>query len=274
ALYPKERYPLGHPLLAPSFNSLGGLLRAQGNYEEARQYYERALEMLRGLYPQARYPQGHPYLAFGLSNMGDLLQTEGKYTEAWPFLIQAADIAHDLAEVFLAATSEAEALDYMAQLPKVRNNLISTSLHLPESSEAAYARVWRGKAAVARTLQHRQAVLVDLAKNDPATRQTLEAWQQCRRQLARLLRAPANPNRPKAPKRPPPEEGAAGPPPARAPPRVRPPAEARSEPPHPAARGPPRPHGRARSGPVHPVRAGPPGQGQERRTPHAQLCGL
>ena len=53
--------------------------------------------------------------------MGDLLQTEGKDTEAWPFLIQAVDISHGLAEVFLAATSEAEALDYLAQLPTFRN---------------------------------------------------------------------------------------------------------------------------------------------------------
>ena len=73
--------------------------------------------------------------------------------------------------------------------------MISTSLHLPESSEAAYARVWHGKAAIARTLRRRQAFLFDLAKTDPATRQTIEAWQESRRQLARLLRAPSNPDR-------------------------------------------------------------------------------
>src|SRR5262249_41909171 len=72
---------------------------------------------------------------------------------------------------------------------------ISTSLHLPESAEAAYARVWRGKAAIARTLQRRQASLFDLAKTDPATRQAIAAWQESRRQLARLLRAPSDPDR-------------------------------------------------------------------------------
>ena len=32
ALYPKDRYPQGHPDLAPSLNNLGALLQAQGDY--------------------------------------------------------------------------------------------------------------------------------------------------------------------------------------------------------------------------------------------------
>jgi CHAT domain-containing protein/Tfp pilus assembly protein PilF len=194
-LYPRGRYPQGHPRLALGLNNLGGLLEAQGNYAEARGYLQRALEMDQALYPKEQYPQGHPDLELGLCSLGHLLRNEGKYPEAWPFLIQAADLSQDLAEVFLAATSEAEALDYLAQLPSNWGSLLSSSLHLPESAEAAYARVWRGKAAVARTLQRRQAFLFDLAKTDSATRQTIEAWQECRRQLARLLRAPSNPDR-------------------------------------------------------------------------------
>ena len=74
--------------------------------------------MHQGPLPQERYPQGHPDLALGLSNLGHLLRTEGKYTEAWPFLIQAADISHDLAEVFLAATSEAEGSTTWPSFPR------------------------------------------------------------------------------------------------------------------------------------------------------------
>ncbi len=194
-LYPKEQNPQGHPLLARSLNNLGALLEAQGNYGEARGYLQRALEMDQALYPKEQYPQGHPNLELGLSNLGHLIRNEGNYTEAWPFLIRATDLSHDLAEVFLASTSEAEALDYLAQLPANWGILLSSSLHMPESSEAAYARVWRGKAAVARTLQRRQAFLFDLAKTNSATRQTIEAWQESRQQLARLLRAPSNPGR-------------------------------------------------------------------------------
>ena len=35
SLYPKERYPQGHPSLATSLSSLGVVLQAQGAYGEA-----------------------------------------------------------------------------------------------------------------------------------------------------------------------------------------------------------------------------------------------
>jgi hypothetical protein len=48
-LYPKEKYPQGHPLLADSLDSLGFLVHAQGNYAEALGYSKRALEMRQDL---------------------------------------------------------------------------------------------------------------------------------------------------------------------------------------------------------------------------------
>ena len=70
SLYPKARYPQGHPDLAISLNNLGALLQAQGSYGEARGYFERALAMHQSLYPKDRYPQGHPDLAISLNNLG------------------------------------------------------------------------------------------------------------------------------------------------------------------------------------------------------------
>ena len=82
ALYPKDRFPHGHPDLANSLNNLGLLLKAQGDYGEARGYLERALAMNEALYPKDRYPQGHPDLATSLNNLGALLQAQGDYGEA------------------------------------------------------------------------------------------------------------------------------------------------------------------------------------------------
>ena len=79
ALYPKERYPQGHPDLATSLNNMGLLLQKQGNYGEARGYLQRALEMVQALYPKERYPQGHPDLAPSLNNLGGVLQAQGNY---------------------------------------------------------------------------------------------------------------------------------------------------------------------------------------------------
>jgi tetratricopeptide (TPR) repeat protein len=189
ALYPKEQYPQGHPDLAISLNNLGSLLDTQGSYDEARGYYQRALAMRQALYPKEQYPQGHPHLAQDLNNLGRLVWAEGSAGEAWGLLQQAVDMQQDLADLLVAVTAEAEALDYLAQLPRARDHLIAVSLHVPDSDAAAYARVWRGKAAVARILRRRQAALVRLAAANPDTRQTVEAWRDTRGRLARLLLA-------------------------------------------------------------------------------------
>src|SRR5260370_36526095 len=47
ALYPKEKYPQGHPYLASSLNNLGCLLRAQGEYARAEPFCREALKMYR-----------------------------------------------------------------------------------------------------------------------------------------------------------------------------------------------------------------------------------
>jgi len=45
SLYPKDRYPQGHPDLAQSLNNLGFLLQVQGEYAKAEPYYRDALAM-------------------------------------------------------------------------------------------------------------------------------------------------------------------------------------------------------------------------------------
>ena len=82
ALYPKERYPQGHPDLAMSLNNLGLVLSDRGPTARRRGYFERALAMYEALYPKERYPQGHPDLAISLNNLGLLFQTQGDYGEA------------------------------------------------------------------------------------------------------------------------------------------------------------------------------------------------
>ncbi len=192
ALYPKEQYALGHPDLAFSVNSLGDLLADQGAYGEARAYYERALGMFQALYPKAQFPQGHPSLADSLANLGALFHAQRADAEARPVLQQAVDMQQDLADILLAATSEAESRNYLAQLPVTRDLLISASLHLPGSDDSTYARVWRGKAALTRVLRQRQAALFPLATLDLATRHNLEAWRDTRSQLARSMLATAD----------------------------------------------------------------------------------
>ncbi len=60
---PRTGIRTGTPTWPRSLNNLGSLLQDQGDYGEARGYYERALAMDQALYPKDRYPQGHPDLA-------------------------------------------------------------------------------------------------------------------------------------------------------------------------------------------------------------------
>jgi tetratricopeptide (TPR) repeat protein len=88
-LYPKEKYPDGHPDLATSLNNLGGLLQARGEYAQAEPFYRDALAMSRKLCPKDKYRDGHRDLAISLSNLGTLLKARGQYAKAEPFLRDA-----------------------------------------------------------------------------------------------------------------------------------------------------------------------------------------
>jgi len=192
SLYPKSRYPQGHLELARSLNAMGVLLVAQGSYGEARVYYELALAMRQAFYPKAGHPQGDPDLADSLENLGELLQAQGSYGEAAVLFRQGTDMRQVLARTLLAATSEAEAISYLAQMHPTRDGLVSVSLRLPASDEDTYRRIWNGKSGLTQMLHDRQAATLWRAGTDPALQKTVTAWREARSRLARLILATAD----------------------------------------------------------------------------------
>jgi len=76
-----------HPDTALSLNSLGYLLRAQGDLAGARLYFERAL----AIREKARGPD-HPDTALSLSNLGYLLKAQGDLAGARPYYERALAI--------------------------------------------------------------------------------------------------------------------------------------------------------------------------------------
>jgi tetratricopeptide (TPR) repeat protein len=143
-LNPKEQYPRGHPRLATSLNNLGFLLQAQGEYARAEPFYQDALAMYQALYPKAQYPQGHPHLARKLNTLGSLFKEQGEYTRALNYFEQALDMYQDLTDIHAAAASEAEGLNFVANLPLTQDALLSASRHLPQTDSASYEFLWRG----------------------------------------------------------------------------------------------------------------------------------
>jgi CHAT domain-containing protein/Tfp pilus assembly protein PilF len=190
-LYPKERYPQGHPDLAKSLNNLGSLLEAQGEYAKALEYCRQALQMYQQLYPKERYPHGHPGLANSLNHLGSLLYVQGEYAQALDYYRQALHMYQQLTRAFTESAAEAEALNFLASLPCMVNAYLSVAAEVKDTPAAdQYALPWQGKAGVTGILARRQQLLRGIT--DDPTRARAEELLDVRRQLARLLLAPAN----------------------------------------------------------------------------------
>ena len=60
----------------------------------------------------------------------------------------------NLNELFVATSSEAEAVGYLALSRGMFWRLVSCSMQLDDSIDKCYAHVWKGKAMIARVLAH------------------------------------------------------------------------------------------------------------------------
>jgi len=185
-------YPEGNSDLHTLLNDLAQVLAAEGNYDLAEKHFQQALQICQTTYPKESFPQGHPSLATALANLGTLALRKGEYARAWPLLNQALEMCDNLNELFVATASEAEAMGYVALQKGMLYRLISCSMYLADSTDASYAYVWRRKAMIARVLKRRQASLFRQASSNRTESQALAAWNDRRRELARLLLAPSN----------------------------------------------------------------------------------
>jgi CHAT domain-containing protein len=185
-LYPPARYPDGHADLALSLNNMGSLLLARGELGQAESLCRDALAMMRKLYPPARFPDGHLSLAVSLYNLGYLRRARGEVAQAEPLCREALAMHQRLVSALLAASAEAEALNYLAQLPFNRDGYLSVTRELPDKTSAAYHALWHAKGAVTQMLQQRRLAL--LAAREETTRDLAEQLKATRQALANLLR--------------------------------------------------------------------------------------
>jgi CHAT domain-containing protein/Tfp pilus assembly protein PilF len=187
-LYPKARFPDGHPDLARSLNNLGSLLQAFGELAQAEACLRQALAMCQKLYPKERFPDGHPALLRTLDNLAVLLWARGELAQAEPCLRLALAMEQRLLDNLLTGSAEAQALNYLAQLPLTRDGYLSVTRELPEITAASYAILWEGRAALARWLAQRRLAALATDEQARALARDLLAT---RRELAALLLRPA-----------------------------------------------------------------------------------
>ena len=76
-----------HPDVAASLNSLAGLYRQQGKYEQAEPLYQRSLPIL-----EKALGKDHPGVATSLNNLAGLYKSQGKYEQAEPLYQRSLSI--------------------------------------------------------------------------------------------------------------------------------------------------------------------------------------
>ncbi|NQU23409.1 MAG: tetratricopeptide repeat protein, partial [Candidatus Nealsonbacteria bacterium] len=91
-LYPEDKHPLGHHVVARSLYGLGRVLYEQAEFRQAEKHYEESLAMRRHLYPESQYPQGHLELVANLYSLADAQLAQRSYNKAKEGFQQAFDM--------------------------------------------------------------------------------------------------------------------------------------------------------------------------------------
>jgi CHAT domain-containing protein len=187
ALYPKNNFPNGHPDVALLMNNLAMLHSEVGEYATAKGLYREALEMGRALYPKKHFRYGHPELIAIINNSAHLHHVAEAYREAEPLFREALDMESALTLRFVDIAAEAESWNYLANRPLIRDSLISTSRHLPDTG-TVYDALWGTRAALTRVTEHRHRGL--MASRDPDTATLADQLRLTRMSLAGVLLKP------------------------------------------------------------------------------------
>jgi CHAT domain-containing protein/tetratricopeptide (TPR) repeat protein len=191
-LYPEDKYPAGQPDLAMTVSNLGAVLNSLARHEEARKHFERALAMREKLYPASAYPQGHPDLAISLNNLGFISAVQRKDSEAARTLKRAGKMKNDLAQLFVAGSSEAEALNFSARHLTPPSLLLSVWQRAGMPDEDLYDLLWVRKGLIFRLMAGRQQRFLEI--KNPELQNLYQHYLDTRGKLARLMLAPTDPD--------------------------------------------------------------------------------
>jgi CHAT domain-containing protein/Tfp pilus assembly protein PilF len=189
ALYPKAKYPNGHPDLAASFHHLGALHQDTGEYGKAEPLLREDLDIYRALYPKGKYPDGHPNLLDSLERLAGLYHAAGEYEKVEVLCREALDMTRALLRRHADLAAEAEALNFAATQPLIRDALLSVT-HDRDNAAAVYDDLWDSRALLTQLQEQRHRQLA--ASLDPALRDLADQLRLARLSLSRRLLRPLN----------------------------------------------------------------------------------
>jgi len=189
ALYPPDAYPNGHPSWFVDITSLAVVYLEQGKLDMARQFSAYAALTAVRLYPTDVYPHGHDKLAVAIENLAAVLWRSGDAYGATRNYETACKMRLAQAEEFCGIASEAESLNFLARVPRIRDFLISLRCIEGGSIDTLYPFVWRSRSLVSEA-----ATEVRQARLNPSESPAPDSYPEylgVRRSLARLAMAPA-----------------------------------------------------------------------------------
>jgi CHAT domain-containing protein/Tfp pilus assembly protein PilF len=181
----RERAWPDHPFTGSAHYNYGRVLYFQREFPEAKQRFERALELRRKWYGERHFTVASalPYLAYTELELGDP-------ATALDHAIDAAELAREQFSVVAASLSEKEAL----RLERIRRHGIDAALRILSESPllhdpAAIRSVWD------QIVRSRALVLDDVIRRkreaarstDPRTEERIAMLEQARAELAKLL---------------------------------------------------------------------------------------
>jgi len=151
-LYPKIRYPGGHPQLAFCLLHIGSMQGHQRQYAASRKSFEQAGDIYRQF-----YPQGHPFLSVIAQYQGTaaLLQS-GDREAARAAFAHALTLDRRELRRFAWIASEAEAIAFAQPRRSSYHGYLAMSRDAANAQDA-YAHVWMAKSVITRVLQERRA---------------------------------------------------------------------------------------------------------------------
>ena len=136
------------------------------------------------LCPRDLFPDGHPWVAVELERYSEVLVALDKPAEALAALEGSLTIRRALVLRTARLSSEAEALDELQTLLRIRGRFLSLISKLPqEQATRFYAPLWESKALVTRVVQQRHQATRVLASKDAKVRKTWQELQNVRQQI-------------------------------------------------------------------------------------------
>jgi CHAT domain-containing protein/Tfp pilus assembly protein PilF len=172
------------PDASGALGALGTIYKARGEYEKAEAAYRRGLALV-----ENALGPGHPDVAVFLTYLAEVAWARGDAREALPLLRRAEEIRERNIALNLAAGSDGQKLDYLAQYARDVDRLIAFNARGrpddPDAARLALTAVLRRKA---RGLDAVAGSLATLRRHaSPDDRALLDELEQARARLAALV---------------------------------------------------------------------------------------